>query len=384
MGSETAKARKSVTAFRRCGRRLVPLLFLFLATAAQADARNEAYLRLQSALDLYLQIAAEGGWPTVPEGPTLEPGNQGPRVTALAQRLAATGDLDNSGRVSSVYNDKLEVAVRRFQARHGLETDALVGRKTLQALNVPVEQRIAQLRLNLERSRQVFDEGLSSFLLVNVPAFEATLVRDGETIIRTNVIVGETKAETPVFEAEIKSVVINPTWSVPYSIASKELLPKIQRDPGFLSRGGYDVFDRDGNRVDPADIEWASLRSSAFPYTLVQRPGEKNELGRIKFVFPNEYGVFMHDTPGKHLFACDSRAFSHGCIRMDNPVGFAEHVLEPEGWTRDDILARLTTNETVTVPLSEPIPVIVAYLTALVDETGTVYFYRDIYGRDEE
>ena len=383
MGSATAKARKAITAFRRCRGRFVPLLFLFLATTSQADAPDEAYLRLQSALKLYLQIAAEGGWPTVPEGPTIEPGNQGPRVTALAQRLAATGDLDNRGRVLSVYDDNLEAAVRRFQARHGLETDALVGRKTLQALNVSVERRIAQLRLNLERSRQVFDDGLSSFLLINVPAFEAMLVRNGETIVKTKVIVGETESETPLFEAQLQHVVINPTWSVPYSIASKELLPKIQRDPGFLSRGGYNVFDSDGNHVDPANIDWPSLRSYNFPYSLVQRPGNINELGRIKFLFPNDYGVCMHDTPAKHLFAYDTRAFSHGCIRVDNPVAFAEHILEPEGWTRDDILARLTTTETVTVPLSEPIPVIVTYLTALVDETGTVYFYRDVYGRDE-
>jgi murein L,D-transpeptidase YcbB/YkuD len=177
--------------------------------------------------------------------------------------------------------------------------------------------------------------------------------------------------------------VINPTWSVPYSIASKELLPKIQQDPGFLARGGYDVFDHDGNRVDPTQVDWSTLLSRNFPFTLVQRPGRINELGRIKFMFPNEYGVCMHDTPGKRLFAFDSRAFSHGCIRVDNPIGFAERVLEVEGWTRDRIVTQLESNETAAVPLAEPIPVIVTYLTAMVDEEGTVHFYRDIYGRDE-
>jgi murein L,D-transpeptidase YcbB/YkuD len=339
--------------------------------------------RLQGALELYLQIADEGGWPAVPDGPTLEPGSQDPRVMALAQRLLISGDLDRWHRASDVYDDELQAAVRRFQARHGLETDARVGRNTLQALNVSVEGRIAQLRLNLERARQVFDDKPPDFLLVNVPAFEATLVRNGKAIISTKVIVGETEAETPLFEAVMRNVVINPTWSVPYSIASKELLPKIKRDQGFLARGGYDVFDRDGRRVDPGEIDWTSLHGNNFPYTLVQRPGSVNELGRIKFIFPNEYGVCMHDTPSKHLFARDSRAFSHGCIRVDDPVSFAERVLEPEGWTRSDIESRLRTIETLTVPLSEPIPVIVTYLTALVDETGTVYFYRDIYGRDE-
>jgi murein L,D-transpeptidase YcbB/YkuD len=359
------------------------LLFLLALVPAFGDAPNEPYVRLQAALEQYLQIAENGGWPTLPGGPTIEPGSDESRVTALARRLAVTGDLDAGERVFAVYDDELQAAVRRFQARHGLETDALVGRKTLQALNVPVERRIAQLRLNTERSRRVFAPGLSDFLLVNVPAFEATLLRDGEALMTTKVIVGETETETPLFTAQMKHVVINPTWTVPYSIASKELLPKIQRDPGFLKRGGYDVFNRDNRRVDPATIDWMSLHENYFPYTFVQRPGCANELGRIKFVFPNDFGVFMHDTPSKQLFARDTRALSHGCIRMDNPIGFAERVLEPEGWTRDDIVMQLETTETVTVPLSEPIPVIVTYLTAVVDESGTVYFYRDIYGRDE-
>ena len=383
MGSKAAKSRKSGTTLRRCKRRLVPLLFLLALVPAFGDAPNEPYVRLQAALEQYLQIAENGGWPTLPGGPTIEPGSDESRVTALARRLAVTGDLDAGERVFAVYDDELQAAVRRFQARHGLETDALVGRKTLQALNVPVERRIAQLRLNTERSRRVFAPGLSDFLLVNVPAFEATLLRDGEALMTTKVIVGETETETPLFTAQMKHVVINPTWTVPYSIASKELLPKIQRDPGFLVRGGYDVFDRDNRRVDPATIDWMSLHENYFPYTFVQRPGCANELGRIKFVFPNDFGVFMHDTPSKHLFARDTRAFSHGCIRMDNPIGFAHRVLEPEGWTREDIVTQLETTETVTVPLSEPISVIVTYLTALVDESGSVYFYRDIYGRDK-
>jgi murein L,D-transpeptidase YcbB/YkuD len=383
MGIRTDNSRTSITTFRRCRLSLVPLLFLLVVAPAHAGSYNAPYLRLQTALELYLQIADEGGWPTVPDGPTIEPGDHGPRVAALARRLHVTGDLESWHQDSSVYDDTLRAAVLRFQARHGLETDALVGRNTLQALNVPVEQRIAQLRINMERCRTLFAEGLTNFLIVNVPAFDATLVRDGKAVMTTKVIVGKSKAETPIFEAEIKSVVINPTWSVPYSIASKELLPKIQQDPGFLARGGYDVFDRDNNRVDPADVDWASLRSNAFPYTLVQRAGKNNELGRIKFIFPNEFDVFIHDTPSKHLFGCDSRAFSHGCIRMDNAVDFAERVLEPEGWSRDDIVAQLETGETLTVPLERPIPVIVTYLTALVDESGTVYFYRDIYGRDE-
>ena len=352
-------------------------------SAAHGDVVDSLYLRLQDALQLYLQIADEGGWPTVPAGPTIEPGDDNPRVAALAQRLLVTGDLVSWHDDGQRYDDALRAAVLRFQARHGLETDALVGKNTLRALNVPVEGRIAQLRLNLERSRDLVDAELRNVLLINVPAFEAVLIRDGEAVAHTRVIVGETDAETPLFEAQMQDVVLNPTWTVPYSIASKELLPKIKRDPGFLARGGYDVFDRDGQRVDPAAVDWAPLYSNNFPYTLVQRPGAVNELGRIKYLLPNEYGICMHDTPSKQLFARDSRAFSHGCVRMDNPVGFTERVLETEGWTRDDIVAQLETTDTLTIPLAEPIPVIVVYLTAMVDEEGTVHFYRDIYGRDK-
>ena len=371
-----------VAIFRRFGLRFVPFLLVFLFSPAHAETANTMYLRLQGALELYLQIADEGGWPSVPQGPTIEPGNDDSRVALLARRLLVTGDLDSWHEGNQRYDDALRDAVLRFQARHGLETDALVGRNTLSALNVPVEQRIAQLRLNMERSLQTFDAGLSDYLLVNVPAFEASLVRDGEIVITTRVIVGETEAETPLFRAQMNRVVINPTWSVPYSIASKELLPKIQRDPGFLARGGYDVFDRDGNLVDPAQVDWSSLYSNNFPFTLLQRPGNSNELGRIKFMFPNDFDVCMHDTPGKRLFAYDSRAFSHGCIRVDDPVGFAEHVLEPEGWSRDRIVTQLESSETASVSLAEPVPVIVTYLTAGVDEEGIVHFDRDIYSRD--
>lgn len=352
------------------------------AAGPDFEGRSLPVERLSEALREYRRIAQDGGWPTLPAGPTIGPGSLDPRLGALVTRLRATGDLANDGRAFNEYDDDLQAAVRRFQDRHGLEADALVGRATLRALNVPVERRIAQLCTNLERARKLFVGDRPDFLLVNIPAFRAYLFRDETPVWNTSVIIGEKDAETPLFESHLKSVVVNPTWSVPRSIASEELLPKIQNDPGFLARGGYDVVDAAGLAVDPATIDWAAFGRSNFPFRLVQRPGPQNELGRIKFLIPNEYGVCMHDTPGKHLFAYASRAFSHGCIRMEKPMEFAAQLLAGDGWTPEQLDAQLASGKTRSIPMATPLPIVITYLTASVDASGTVFFYRDVYGRD--
>jgi murein L,D-transpeptidase YcbB/YkuD len=359
------------------------IMLLAAMAGAGAEIHHAQYQRLQDALLDYQQIAIDGGWPALPAGRTIEPGSEDPRVATLARRLAASGDLGDNRTTFLRYDEVLQAAVLRFQSRHGLEQDALVGRNTLAALNVPVEHRIRQIRLNMERLETLAETERQDFLLVNVPAFEAYLVRDGQIVCTTAVIVGETEQQTPLFEANMTYVVINPTWTVPYSIASEELLPKIQKDPGFLQRGDYSVFDPEGNELDPASIDWQSLHRNRFPFTLVQRAGPANELGRIKFKFPNKYGVSMHDTPGKHLFTYDSRAFSHGCIRVAEPIGFAAMLLDAQGWTREKIDVQLVSGQTHTIFLEDPLPVITVYLTAVTDERGVVHFYRDIYNRDK-
>lgn len=355
-------------------------LCLVLANAAAVGA--SPYERLEEAVSRYEQIATAGGWPVTPDGPTIEPGSVDPRIAVVAQRLAVSGDLAATPRSFDTYDETLQVAVLRFQARHGLEQDALIGKNTLRALNVPATSRVEQLRLNMGRTLRIFETPREDFLLVNIPAFTATLFRDGDALSTARVIVGEIEMQTPLFEARLKHVVLNPTWTVPRKIASEELLPRIQADSGYLARNAYDVVGRDGDRVDPSSVDWDSLGRNNFPYTLVQRAGPQNELGRIKFLFPNDYGVCMHDTPNKFLFARDSRAFSHGCVRLEDPVDFAAHVLGPEGWTSDRIAAQLATNDTYTIALAEPLPVVLVYLTAEAGDDGTVYFYRDIYGRD--
>ncbi len=260
--------------------------------------------RLEVELERHRALAAAGGWPRVPDGPTLRPGAADPRLAILARRLSISGDLPGDIRPvpTSEYDQLLEAAVRRFQERHGLEVDGLVGPATLRALNVSIERRIDQLRVNIERMRRFLDEPMDRLLVVNIAAFEAYVIRDGRIVYTTKVIVGGTEDATPEFRSEMKYVVFNPTWSIPHSIATEEMLPKIKRDPGFFSKGGYELYDQQGKRVDPAGVEWRRVSGGDFPFTLVQRPGPKNQLGQIKFLFPNEYAVCMHDTPAKALF----------------------------------------------------------------------------------
>ena len=390
-----SRSRLTATEIRSpCCFALCTALYLFCGLSSYAHAQqasghvpdfkaeNLQAERLHAALQQYRDIAASGGWPTVPTGPTIGPGSLDPRIVTLVSRLKATGDLSGGERLFDDYDDELQAAVRRFQARHGLEPDALVGRATLRALNATVDQRIRQLCTNLERARETFDEQRPDFILVNIPAFNATLSLSGKPVWTTSVIVGEKDAETPLFESHIERVVVNPTWSVPRSIASEELLPKIQNDLSFLVRDRYDVLDATGLPVDPLTVDWPSLDTHNFPFRLVQRPGLQNELGRIKFLFPNQHGICMHDTPSQYLFGYSSRAISHGCIRMENPVDFAVHVLAKDGWTEEQLDAQLASGKTQSITLAEPLPMVVAYLTAEVDDSGTVFFYRDVYERD--
>ncbi len=345
---------------------------------------NTYYLRLQSTLKEYRRIANDGGWPLLDTGPTIRPGMEDERVPVLAARLAITGDLADTGfhDATFVMEEPLEGAVRRFQSRHGLDDDGVVGAATLRALNVPVEERILQLRLALERVRWVVDGVTERFVVVNIAGFRAYLVSGGQIIWETRVVVGRDNQQTPSFRDELTYIVFNPTWTVPYSIATRELLPQIKADPDWFRNRTFDVRHVAGDRVDPASVDWQSLSARNFQYIFVQRPGPNNALGQVKFIFPNEHAVYLHDTPARELFGASERAFSHGCIRVENPLTLAEILLEPNGWDRQRIDAALATGRPTTVYLARPLPVLLLYLTANVDPDGIVHFYRDIYRRD--
>lgn len=346
--------------------------------------RGPIYSRLQQALAEYRKLAEAGGWASVAAGGTLKPGASDARVPAIAERLAVTGEIADAGPFATVtvYDKALVTGVRKFQTRHGLGIDGVIGPATLRAMNVPVEDRIEQLRLNLERARWVLGDLAEDFIIVNIAGFKAYVIRGSDIVWQTDVQVGKTFHQTPVFRDEMKYVVFNPTWTVPYSIATKEMLPRIKTDPTYFETRDFDIKNRSGQLVSADSIDWSQISRRNFPYTFVQRPGPRNALGRVKFIFPNEHSVYLHDTPSKSLFGRAERAFSHGCVRVKNPFDLAEVLLGSEGWNQEKIKATLDSRETKAVYLPEALPVLLLYWTAEIGPSGDVHFYTDVYERD--
>ena len=350
------------------------------------EPTTREYRRLKSALASYRKMAAGGGWPIVPKGPALKPGNRDARVPALRTRLQVSGDLDASAAAGGdAYDPALEAAVRKFQTRHGLIEDGIVAQTTLESLNVPVAGRIRQIELNLERRRWMDDDLGSDYTFVNVADQELKVVRNGQTVHTARVVVGKPYSRTPVFSETMKYIVLNPYWNVPPSIANKEYLPKLKEDPAYLMRQSIRIFAGSGDaagEIDPYSVDWPSL--NRMPYSLRQDSGGKNALGQVKFMFPNRFNVYLHDTPSKSLFAKDLRIFSHGCMRVENPLDLAALLLAGQGWTRKKIDAAVASGKQRVINLAKPIPVHVTYLTAWVNEDGSVNFRRDVYDRDKQ
>ena len=356
--------------------------------AAQLDARTTqlpVYKPLRDALAHYEAIRAAGGWPVVPGGPTLKPGMQDERVPLLRQRLQVTGDLPaGAGANGSLeFDAALEIAVKHFQLRHGLDTDGFVGKGTLAAMNVPVTARIDQIRVNLDRARWVSQDIPGTFIIVDIAGFNARLFRDGEVVWDEPAQVGKPYRKTPVFREDMSYLELNPTWTIPPTILAKDILPKMKQDPAYLQKKNMQVLTQAGKVVDPNSIDWSSVSARGFPYIIRQTPGPHNALGRVKFMFPNPHFVYLHDTPSKALFNRSSRAFSSGCIRVRNPFRLAELLLQDQdNWDRTRIDAAVDSLKQQRVSLSAPVPVLLLYWTVNVDADGTVYFKEDIYERD--
>ena len=340
------------------------------------------YANLKTALARYRNIEQQGGWNPVASGPTLKPGMTDARVAELRQRLAATGDLPSADLTSNSFDDSVEAGVKAFQRQHGLEADGLLGKATLAAMNVPVEARIDQIRVNLERARWVLNNLPNEYVLTDIAGFRVTYIRDGSVIWESRAQVGKPYRKTPVFRSEITYLDINPTWTVPPTILYKDIIPKLQKDPDYLKKKDMRVLQHNGKPVDASTIDWSKYSSGRFPYMIRQNPGPKNALGRIKFMFPNKHSVYLHDTPNKSLFGRTERAFSSGCIRVENPYDFAELLLHSDEWNKDRILQVVDTQKTTSVTLPSPVAVILLYWTVNADTDGHVAFKQDIYNRD--
>jgi murein L,D-transpeptidase YcbB/YkuD len=350
--------------------------------------QRAGYLRLREVLARYRDTAARGGWGTVPDGPKLAKGSTGERVIALRNRLMATGDWSSAKEsFSDLFDEALQQGVHKFQQHHGLEGDGIVGPSTLAALNVSVKDRIEQIKVNRERWRWLTRDLEKEFILVNIANFELYMVKNESPIARMRVVVGRRYRPTPVFASIMTHLVINPSWNVPRSIAVREMLPLLQKDPTYLEKENLKVFEGwrpEEKELDPGAIDWAAITPADFKFHFRQTPGPRNALGQLKFVFPNQFDVYMHDTPARDLFKKPSREFSHGCIRIERPLDLAEHVLRGDSaWTRDKLTAAIESSKERTVALPRPLPVYILYATAWVDRNGDLQLRRDTYKLDE-
>ena len=344
------------------------------------DALREVYARLQ-------REAEAGGWrATLSEGGTLRLGDAGPRVTQLRARLAELGEAAPATAQPELYDAGLEQAVMGFQRRHGLNDDGIAGSRTFAALGADVGFRIRQVAVNLERMRWAPDDLGRRYIVVNQPDYRMRLYEDGALIHETRVVIGQKRHRTPEFIDMMDHMVINPSWNVPRSIATNEILPALRKDPDYLAKQNMQLIATDGGPVpaDPAFHDWEQYSKGYFPYRVKQAPGDHNALGKVKFMFPNQFSIYLHDTPSKSLFKRDARAFSHGCVRVENPFELAYILLAPQ---YDDPQAAfhsiLDSGRERWVNLDEPVRVNLTYRTAWVDEAGIAQFREDVYGRDE-
>jgi len=356
-------------------------------TLKNLQPSNASYSRLALALKKYRSLKDEYD-PIVLNTRSLTIGDKSIEIIKLRKRLYDYGDYIGT----NLHNDKLDetlaLAITRFQDRHGLEADGILGKRTVIELNKPIAARIQQLELNLERSRQLpaFNQG--RHLIINIPEYRLYVNENGRTIYQSRVVVGKKKNKTPVFSSKLTELVLNPYWNVPKSITSKEIIPKLQQDPDYLARNNMKVlgiFNNQTHVVNPEAVDWSSINLADLPFRIRQDPGAQNSLGRIKFIFPNAYSVYLHDTPSRHLFASNNRAYSHGCIRLEDPLGLAEVLLSDiNTWSKDDLSYFVKRKRPKTIKLDNPIPIHITYMTAWVDDQAIINFRPDIYKRDRK
>lgn len=336
----------------------------------------------EAALQLYYDIESRGGWPMVPAEQTLKLGTRSPNVVALRQRLIVSQDLPANSGMSDVMDTYVDAAVRGFQKRHGIIVTGVVDAPTFQALNVPASVRRRQLELNIDRLRKMASAMSGSrFVMVNIPGAEIEAVEGGVLSTRHAGVVGKADRPSPVHSVRIVDVNFNPFWTVPASIIRKDLIPKMQEDPNYLTDQKIRIYDRSGAELQPAQVNWNTMEATNYMFR--QDPGDLNSMGTVRINMPNSEQVYMHDTPSKGLFGENSRFHSSGCVRVQNVRELVEFLLRPTGsWSRQQIDAAIRSGERHDVKLAQPVTVHWVYMTAWSSESGVVQFREDIYNKD--
>lgn len=346
--------------------------------------QHEQYSELKKGLLEMQDIANKGGWPMLPADLKVEEGDTSELVPLVRERLVASNDHRNllwkKNLQDPVFDSKLKEAVADFQRRHGLVDDGIVGKATIEKLNIPVEEKIEIIKLNLERLRWLPNNMAKDYILVNLPEYKLKVFENNKEVWDMRVIVGQSyKHATPIFHDELEYLVLSPTWGVPRSITYNEILPKVKRDPGYISRNGYQLYV-DGGPVDPGTVDW---NSKDLNIRVVQKSGPSNALGLVKFIMPNKFNIYLHDTPSDYLFNRAERDFSHGCIRLEEPKKLAEYLLQDDKeWDSERIEEHMHKDYATTVWLKEPKPVYIVYQTAFMDN-GVLNFRKDIYDHDK-
>jgi murein L,D-transpeptidase YcbB/YkuD len=334
----------------------------------------------QASIAQYETIVAKGGWPEVPAG-ELRVGAKGPAVPALRTRLSIAGDLETNSGNREVFDSFVDAALRRFQVRHGLHPDGVVNDATLRALNVPAQARLAQLRTNAIRLKSLTGNLGSRIVVANIPAAQIEAIENGVAVTRHTAVAGKPDRPSPDIQSKIIQINFNPFWTVPASIIRKDLIPKMQAEPDYLTKNHIRIFDTKNNEQPPSQIDWYS--TDATNYKFKQDAGNFNSLGSIRINFPSAFGVYMHDTPSKNLFGEDFRFASSGCMRVQNVRELVYWILaESPGWSKSEIDDVIKSGERKDAKVTKPLPLYWVYVTAWATPDGVVQFRDDIYNRD--
>ncbi|MDF1607156.1 L,D-transpeptidase family protein [Hoeflea sp. YIM 152468] len=329
----------------------------------------------------YQNLVARGGWPFVPATKKLKMGVSEPEVRILRQRLMASGDLDQSAGLSNAFDSYVDGAVKKFQARHGLPPDGVLGSYSYQALNVSADVRLGQLETNLVRLRSMSGFLGDRYVMVNIPAAQIEAVENGSVVLRHTAIVGKIDRQTPILNSKIHEIILNPYWTSPRSIIEKDIVPLMRKDPTYLTRNNIRLFDNKGEEVAPETIDWNAEKAPALMFR--QDPGKGNAMSSTKINFHNPHAVYMHDTPQQGVFNKLMRFESSGCVRVQNVRDLNTWLLrDTPGWNRQAIEATIASRENKVIELSTPVPVYFTYFSAWASEDGVVQFRDDVYQRD--